>query len=755
MTLFGLLFSVPAHAAKIAKIKSVTDLNKHDVRDYPTPLAQLLQGPLPSAQGQNVDRDMDIQEGDSLLTGRANTHVSMNRGDRQAFFFSDTLVSFDALNIWAIERGAMYVVNPRGRLEILKRKLATVLANSEFYMEVADDRILLYVFEGLVTLQTSLGSLQLTAAQAGRVSAGGKVQQTTLSASEESRIRSEVRGARNLMSAGGPGAGALAVGATVVAAGAAAYVFREDLQGGTPYPRHVAPQADMAVTSTSSLIGSAVINGRFSLLIQVTNNGPEAASDVTLTDPIPDPLSIEAVTSAGASCTPSGAIVGCTLANLPAGGSFGVTIRVVATRAVSSVVNTASVRAAQRDPDQGNNSSSVSITIEPPRADLAVTQTVSLSGPALVSVPFSFLIQVSNNGPQAASNVTLNDTIPGPLLIQGVASSAGACSPFGTTVRCTLSTLPAGGSFGVSIAVVALRPISSVTSGCTVSATETDPDQGNNFSSVSLSVESPPKEADIAVTQTVQAVASKIPLWRITAKVQNRGPTLFVADIDLDFAINATQSSRLVPESITFSSLMRDCDVARAQPGSIFGCNTALEPFQEALVTFDIESCCAFTSTARTLACEGFDPDCSNNTNLLQVVGVSTTHDPVHSQTQESQPRTVALGSSLSSVLFAASPERAHGTIVMNGQYVGTVERSSPRSFPILGKPGENHVEAWLAASPLQPMVWQFSFEGASAFVPGSLRVESGDPVMLNDRVIAFRLAKATERARFAFSLAQ
>jgi hypothetical protein len=629
--ILGLLVSAPALADDIAKIERVTDLEEHDVR-YPTPLAQLLKGALPGAQRQNVARNMDIQSGDSVETGRANTHVSMNRGDRTATLFAETLVSFDSLNVWAIDHGATYIVNPRGSLQLIKRKLATILANSSFYVEVSDDRLLLYVTEGLVTVQTSLGSIQLTASQAGRVFPGGRVQQTTLSGSEEGHIRSQIRAARHLMSAGGGVAGAVTVGATVVAAGAAAYAARDSLSHGPTYPEHVAPQADLAVTASSSTGGPAVVNVPFSLLLQVTNNGPQAATNVVLTDPIPGAFSIQTATSAQASCTVSGTTVQCVRAALPVRQSFSVTIQVVAQRVTPSVANAASV-----------------------------------------------------------------------------------------------------------------------------TGTEIDPDPTNNFGSVSVVVVPPQQEADIAVSQTFQTlVQPPTARRRLNVTVQNRGPTAVVSDIVLDVAVAPSAPWVLESESIEPSSLMRDC--SPIYPGIHLRCNMTLAPFQAASVTFEIQdnskgAFTPFTSIATT-ACNAVDPDCSNNINTL-VVSASVPRDTVPALTQDRQPRTVARSSSLTSMLSIGGAGQLQGAIALNGQYLGTVERSSPHRLPFVGRPGENHIEAWLTGSPMTAAVWQFSFEETPGFVPGSLRVESGDPVLSSDCVLAFRLGSAVTRVRFVFSLAE
>jgi hypothetical protein len=201
---------------------------------------------------------------------------------------------------------------------------------------------------------------------------------------------------------------------------------------------------------------------------------------------------------------------------------------------------------------------------------------------------------------------------------------------------------------------------------------------------------------------------------------------------------------------------MADCSAARAQPGSLFGCTAAVGPGQEARVVFEIDAACcgALTSVARTLGCEpSIDPNCSNNADYrtVQVITFRET-----GRTPEPGLPTGALTSSLTSALLSASAEATQGTIALNGLHLGAVDSSGPRAFRFSGKPGQNRIEARLVSSPVQTLVWQFNFEEAPGFVPGSLVVESGAPTALGDKFIAFRLGGGSHSmARFRFSLAE
>lgn len=234
----GLLVSgsalITTHAQdEVAKIVKVTVPNGTNA--LPLPISPALVGLERSGRRIALDKaDVSIVDGDSVLTGRANTYIQTHDGDREVFLFENTLVKFDSLTRWLMDSGslgvthsaAMFVVNKRGRLNIVVSTLTTILVNSELYIEITGSEVLVYVFDGVITVQTGLSGQTLSATQAGRVDAAGSVRSVTLSAAEESRILSRVLGARMAMTTAGIGAEAVGggAGAGVVIGGIAAGV---------------------------------------------------------------------------------------------------------------------------------------------------------------------------------------------------------------------------------------------------------------------------------------------------------------------------------------------------------------------------------------------------------------------------------------------------------------------------------------------------------------------------------------------------
>lgn len=101
------------------------------------------------------------------------------------------------------------------------------------------------------------------------------------------------------------------------------------------------------------------LNDHILYTITVTNRGPGPADSVTITDPLPGGVLL---VSTNPPCAQSGTTLTCALGSLSAGAGATVTVDVTAEQ-VAAITNTASVAAAQNDPDTSNNTASVTTRI--------------------------------------------------------------------------------------------------------------------------------------------------------------------------------------------------------------------------------------------------------------------------------------------------------------------------------------------------------------------------------------------------------
>ncbi len=109
-------------------------------------------------------------------------------------------------------------------------------------------------------------------------------------------------------------------------------------------------------------------------------------------------------------------------------------------------------------------------------ADLALTKTVTSTGPYVVGSNITYQLSVTNNGPDAATNVVVSDPLPAGTSF--VSASAG-CSFAANTITCTAATLANGASTSFDITVKAQLE-GSVVNTATVTSDETDSTPGNS-----------------------------------------------------------------------------------------------------------------------------------------------------------------------------------------------------------------------------------------------------------------------------------
>jgi uncharacterized repeat protein (TIGR01451 family) len=117
---------------------------------------------------------------------------------------------------------------------------------------------------------------------------------------------------------------------------------------------------DLAITKVDST--DPVRAGRnLTYTITVTNNGPNPATGVTVSDTLPGGLSARSHTASQGSCSGTTAVT-CTLGDLASGATATVTIVIRPTEA-GTLSNTASVTGNQPDPSDANNSATQDTTV--------------------------------------------------------------------------------------------------------------------------------------------------------------------------------------------------------------------------------------------------------------------------------------------------------------------------------------------------------------------------------------------------------
>ncbi|HVB85455.1 MAG TPA: C25 family cysteine peptidase [Candidatus Dormibacteraeota bacterium] len=322
-----------------------------------------------------------------------------------------------------------------------------------------------------------------------------------------------------------------------------------------------AGQADMAVTKTGT--PNPVLAGNtITYTITVTNNGPATATGVSLVDTLPAAATFTSITASPVGTwvcgTPTGTPLKetCTNASLVSGApgttTFTMLMKVVAGTAPGTVItNSAVVSATQSDPYSPNNTASAtSVVASPTQADVAIVKSAS-PNPVEQQTNLTYTLQVTNNGPAVAQNLTVTDPLPTQVTFvsASIPANQGTCTQSAGTVTCTISSLSVGGVAIITINTTAdtFSSATTTTNTATVSTTTSDPNPANNSSSVTTTILSPTAVELESFTAQVRAGGGVLLQWSTREETRNLGFHVYRED--------ATGRHRLDPSLIAGSAL--------------------------------------------------------------------------------------------------------------------------------------------------------------------------------------------------------
>jgi uncharacterized repeat protein (TIGR01451 family) len=243
------------------------------------------------------------------------------------------------------------------------------------------------------------------------------------------------------------------------------------------------PTSDLSVTKTDSPDPVAV-GQELTYALTVTNNGPDDATGVMLTDSLPANVTFQ---SASSGCVHATGTVTCSLGDLANGATATVEIRVTP-QSEGTITDTASVEGDQTDLDTTDNTVSEDTTVSPipvGQADLSVTKTDS-PDPVAVGQELTYTLTVTNNGPGDATGVMLTDSLPANVTFQ---SASSGCVHATGTVTCSLGDLANGATATVEIRVTP-QSEGTITDTASVEGDQTDLDTTDNTVSEDTTVQS-------------------------------------------------------------------------------------------------------------------------------------------------------------------------------------------------------------------------------------------------------------------------
>ena len=372
------------------------------------------------------------------------------------------------------------------------------------------------------------------------------------------------------------------------------------------------PTVDVAVDKIAN-VSTLNAGEQVTYTLTVSNPGTNTATNVVVTDNLPDDFVIQSANATGGgTVVQTGNAAGevqVTWASLTAGQSETVTIiaTVPATRAAAAAVNnTATVTSDGIDSNTTNNTDDVDIAVT--RSAVLTISKTDTPDPVNVGGALTYEILVTNTGPSTATNVAISDTIPAGLTVTNVTTTAGTAGEAGGVVTGSVPTLAVSGSVTITISATVAAGFSgtTITNTATAQADEATQVSANTDTTVNPQV-------DLVITKTDSAdPVTRGNQLTYTLNVTNNGPS---------GATNVEVVDTL-PAGVTFSSATGgtvtppsggSTDVTVAIGSLASGASQAVT------ITVDVEDTAAasITNTAIVRSTEstaGFDTDTTNNT---------------------------------------------------------------------------------------------------------------------------------------------
>ena len=273
--------------------------------------------------------------------------------------------------------------------------------------------------------------------------------------------------------------------------------------------------ADIAVTKTVD-VPSPNFGSNVTYTVTATNNGPQPASGLQLTDKLPAGLTfVSSAPSLGTTYTPGSGLWD--VGGLASGSSATLTITATV-NTLAPTTNTAT-KTAENEADNTAGDDSASATINPVAADIAITKTVSNTVPNQ-NTNVTFTITATNNGPNKASGVIVTDKLPSGLNWVSSAQSVGAYDPVTGIWNIGAMTNGTKGTLAIVARVTGTTPVINIAK--KTSEDQSDPMTGNDTASATVTGQA----ADIAIVKTASsptvALNSNV-IFVVTAT--NNGPS--------------------------------------------------------------------------------------------------------------------------------------------------------------------------------------------------------------------------------------
>jgi uncharacterized repeat protein (TIGR01451 family) len=362
----------------------------------------------------------------------------------------------------------------------------------------------------------------------------------------------------------------------------------------TETPQHADLVLAKSVDNPTPNVGDTI-----TYTITLADNGPDAATNVQVTDLLPTGRTfVSATPSQGTYDSATGLW---TVGTVDTTGPRTLVIRATVASSTSAV-NTATItHSDQFDPVTNNNTATTST--KPEQADLFVTKTVSDSAPN-VGDTISYTVTLSDNGPDAASNISLHDALPVGLSFVSALPNQGTYDAKSGTW--TVGNVPSGSSAVLTIQATVDSAGATTNTATITHSDQFDPNAGNDTASAAVT----PQQADVVVTKTVSDTTPNLgDTISYTVTAQDSGP---------DAATGVTVQD-LLPAGLTFVSAVPSRGTYNAVTGTWTIGTVDPSTAETLVIKATITSANPTTNTATITHADQFDPDPGDNTASVVV----------------------------------------------------------------------------------------------------------------------------------------
>ena len=416
------------------------------------------------------------------------------------------------------------------------------------------------------------------------------------------------------------------------------------------------PMSEVQVVKTAT--SDAAPGGTVGYRLTVTNDGPDEAAGVVISDPV-DP-SVVTVTSVPSGCSVTSGTVTCAAGTLAAGETrvYDITATVNADVAAGTVIrNCASVSSSTSNPDPLGTTSCADTYVDPPVpvADVSVAKTAPVTAHA--GDTFDYAVSATNHGPDDATDLVVTDPVPADLV--AVTALPPGCTLSGGTVNCTAGSLAVGDTKSFTFTVRADAALAAGTDidNCAHAASVTTILSPLEQPSCTQTTIVSPAVADLVPVKTAPASVAPGDTFSYTLTATDDGPDDAVGSVVSDHFDQLLVTITSVPACCTQSGGLVTCDAWHARAGREQGLHDhgQGEPAHRRVV---IDNCAYDGSTT-------FDPFESNN-QACAGTQVGITGPTANVVVAKSGPVAVTAGGTASYVLAVTNhgPGLAHDVAV-------------------------------------------------------------------------------------------